>query len=558
MKKLLTLVAVAFVVFAVILTVVSSTKDSGKTENQVSQETATEKLERLIKKVDVEEKEPRKSPVTDDAINEQEELPNIDQNPIMLEGNGEIDIEIFSSPEKAGTGTDGWMIEIGKKFNAEKYEVDGKRVSVSIRKMDSGTGVDYVATGRYMPDAFAPSNELWGEMLKAKKVNVTLKTNRLVGNTAGVLLKQETYDKLVKKYGSVNLKTVVEATANNEITMGYTNPLASSSGLNFILSTLYSFNYTDPFSTEAVDGFMSFQANVPLMAQTTMQLRQSALSGSLDALILEYQSLQNLPELKSFVFTPYGVRHDEPLYSLTQSEEKNQVIDLFVEYCASEESQKLATEYGFNGQDDYVSELPVFSGEDIIRAQALWKEKKNSEKNVIAVFVADTSGSMRGEAINNLKKGLINAAKYINSENSIGLIAYNSRVYKILPIKKFDLNQRAYFQGAVEDLSADGGTTTYNAIIVAVDMLMKEKAKEENKDAELRIFLLSDGKEYSGLNLNDIRSVLEGTQIPVYTIGYNANIPALKEISQINEAASIDANSENVVYQLKQLFNAQT
>ena len=233
----------------------------------------------------------------------------------------------------------------------------------------------------------------------------------------------------------------------------------------------------------------------------------------------------------------------------------HEVIDRFVQYCATEESQKLADKYGFNAYEEYVSELPVFSGKDIIQAQALWKEKKDSGRSISAVFVADISGSMEGEAINNLKSSLINGAKYINKENSIGLVSYNSTVYKNLPIGKFDLNQRAYFQGAVEDLSASGGTATYEALLVAIDMLMEEK--ENNPNAKLMVFLLSDGNPNAGLVLNEVRPVLEGLKIPVYTIGYNANIPVLEEISSINEAAVINANTDNVVYLLRQLFNAQ-
>ncbi|NTV79759.1 MAG: glycoside hydrolase family 92 protein, partial [Clostridiales bacterium] len=45
--------------------------------------------------------------------------------------------------------------------------------------------------------------------------------------------------------------------------------------------------------------------------------------------------------------------------------------------------------------------------------------------------------------------------------------------------------------------------------------------------------------------------------IPVYTIGYNANIKAMESLSNINEAASINADSEDVVYKLMNLFNAE-
>ena len=71
------------------------------------------------------------------------------------------------------------------------------------------------------------------------------------------------------------------------------------------------------------------------------------------------------------------------------------------------------------------------------------------------------------------------------------------------------------------------------------------------------IFLLSDGDSNSGyVNLSNMQQVISGLRVPVYTIGYNADIAALQKISSINEAASIDATTDDVVYQLKNLFNA--
>jgi Ca-activated chloride channel family protein len=45
--------------------------------------------------------------------------------------------------------------------------------------------------------------------------------------------------------------------------------------------------------------------------------------------------------------------------------------------------------------------------------------------------------------------------------------------------------------------------------------------------------------------------------MPIYTIGYNANLPELKEISNLNEAVCTDADTENVVIKLRNLFNAE-
>ena len=86
---------------------------------------------------------------------------------------------------------------------------------------------------------------------------------------------------------------------------------------------------------------------------------------------------------------------------------------------------------------------------------------------------------------------------------------------------------------------------------------MLEKALTEHPDAKPMLFVLSDGDSNTGYNLNDVRDILETYAIPVYTIGYNADIAALEKISSINEAASINAETEDVIYKLKNLFNAQ-
>lgn len=70
-------------------------------------------------------------------------------------------VEIFTSPEKGGTGTDGWLNEMAKAFNGSGYTVDGKGVWVSGRSIASSLVVDYITSGKYVPEVFTPSNEMW-------------------------------------------------------------------------------------------------------------------------------------------------------------------------------------------------------------------------------------------------------------------------------------------------------------------------------------------------------------------------------------------------------------
>ena len=558
-KKGMIFAGIAVFVFVSVIVGMSLTKDMGKSEDEKTSEQTSQKMDELLKGVTVTNVTARKAAISDsDILSEEDELPDIKSYPLSVTGDGELNIEIFSSPEKAGDGTDGWLNEVAKKFNSEKLKINGKTATVSIRSVSSGLAVDYITSGKYVPDAITPSNEFWGKMIESKKVKVTLKKKRIVGNTAGVLFSKSKYDDIIKKYGSVNMKVISEATSKNEIQMGYTNPFVSSTGLNFLVSTLYSYDADDLLSSKAVEGFQKFQENVPLVSYNTMQMRKSAESGSLDSFVMEYQSVMNDPILKNdYVFTPFGARHDNPMYSVGDiSKEKDQLLDKFCEYCLNDENQDLAKDYGFNQYEKYKSELPDnISGDKLIKAQKLFKENKDSGKPIIAVFIADISGSMRGESINALQTSLINSMQYINKENYVGLVSYNSKVYINLPIAKFDLNQQAMFKGAVQDLDAVGQTATYDAVIVALDMI--QKAKKDHPDAKPMLFLLSDGEQNTGWSLDDINSVLESSEIPVYSIGYNANIEALKRISEINEAATINADSDDIIYQLKNLFNSE-
>ena len=197
----------------------------------------------------------------------------------------------------------------------------------------------------------------------------------------------------------------------------------------------------------------------------------------------------------------------------------------------------------------------VVNGSVLTAAQKLWKEKKNGNKPVAAVFVADVSGSMDGEPLHRLKESLLTGQKYLGRDNSIGFVSYSDRVTINLPIGKYDTNQQSMFVGTINSLQAGGGTATFDGIVVAMKMLQDELAM--NPDVKPLIFVLSDGETNEGHSLKDIRGLIETFKIPVYTVGYNANIQALQSISSINEAASINADTDDVMYKIGNLLNVQ-
>ena len=275
----------------------SKENDTDKNGNKIlSAEDIDKNLKNNAEKVTVTRNYAPKGTVSFDDTYAAEELPDIDNTyPVGVEPYGkDIVVEIFSSPEKAGTGTDGWMTEMAEEFNSSNAEVNGKSVGIRLRSISSGTQIDYIAAGVYTPDAISPSANIWCSILSDKGIKTQTITDRTVGNAAGILIDPTTYSSLESEYGTVDIKAIVDATANGTITTGYTNPFVSTTGLNFLAAMLTSFDESNPLSADAVKGFQSFQDNVPFVAYNTLQMRTAAESGTFDCMMMEYQSYSQM------------------------------------------------------------------------------------------------------------------------------------------------------------------------------------------------------------------------------------------------------------------------
>jgi len=494
-------------------------------------------------------------------------LPEIDTFPLVVlprSGANQTVAEIFVSSEKSSAEprTDSWMIEVAESFNDSGQTLsDGSTAQVAIRRIASGTAYQFIAAGKDLPAGYSPSNHLWIEMAKTHRPMAPV-SEQLVPNVAGLVMKSETASELTAKYGQLDAATLIEAVIAGDVVMGYTNPFASSTGLNFLLTVLDAFAEGDESRLVAADVasvFEQFQQQVPFVALTTLQIRESVEkeNGTLDAFVMEYQTYINSDSLRSgFEFVPFGIPHDNPLYAVGDvSPSELETLELFAAHAGEPRSSDLATEFGFE-PPPYQSTVAIPSGEILIEAQQLWKEKKDGGRPVYAVFVTDTSGSMAGSRVVSVQTALESALGFISPETSIGLVEFSDVARKRLDIAEFDLNQQGQFAAAVVDMNPRGGTAMYDGIILGLSMLSDVKATDP--DGKLLLFVLTDGETTSGLSFDDTAPVIAGLGIPVYTVGFEANIDELARLSSLVEAASINANEDDVEFKMASLFNAGT
>lgn len=485
-------------------------------------------------------------------------LADLSTFPITVQGKGQINFEIAAATELSASNPDDWLNIVAERFNRAGMKIGDKTVSVTVRKITSGEVLTYMVDGGYRPECYIPSNDAWGQMLTASGIKTITVKDRIAGNTAGVLMKNSVHKEFVQKHGEVNMANVLQAAIDGEIVFAYTNPYTSSTGLNILSSMLYAFDNNNPLSDTAVNKLIEYQRNAPTAAYTTAVLKNSAAKGIIDVMVMEEQAYMNTKELTdNYTYTPAGIRHDHPVYTFEYVDaEKQEAIRLFADYCLTDENQKLATEKKFNLHDDYVAQPNGMDGNGYLAAQRVWKKNKNGGRPVIAVFVADISGSMRGSRINALVESLKNTMNYIDSDNYVGLVSYDENVYVNLPVARFDDKQRAYFSGAIKDLRVAGNTATYNATLVGAKMLLD--AAKDVPDAKLLLFVLTDGETNAGYDLNRVMPIISALQIPVYTIGYEVGSSALSQLQQLsnlNEASCINTDVEGIVNVLRNLFN---
>jgi len=481
-----------------------------------SKDEALEQLSKILdKKVDFSQKENTyRANIQLTQTNLLSILPGINEYPMTLDANDSTQVEaveIFTSSEKAGKQRDGFYLEMAELFNRERIEIsNGKTAQIGIRKIASGLGAQFILAQRYVPDAFSPSNHLWGDMLSAQGIDVTQIAEVTAPNTAGVIVRKSKKNEITTN-NELDVQKLLNAVTGGSFSMGYTNPYQSSTGLNFLLTILNAFaegNEAEFLAPDVASAFEAFQQGVPFVAQTTLQMRDAAVnSGVLDALVMEHQSWVNVKGMGDYEFVPFGVRHDSPLYATPEADSaEREVLTLFAQFI--ENNRARTRDYGFGQNPKYKSDYSVANGATILGAQKIWKDKKSGGRPIAAMFVADVSGQ-----------------------------------------------QKSLFMGAVESLSASGGTATNDAVLVALNEL--NDYSKSNPDHKLVVFVLSDGETNKGLEYKKVVDIMQWTDIPIHTIAYELTSEHLKSMASLAEGAYIESSADSASYRIGNLLNSE-
>ncbi len=92
-----------------------------------------------------------------------------------------------------------------------------------------------------IPDGFSPVHHLWIEMVKSSGIRMTPIRKSMLKSVGAVVMRVKTADEIRERYGSLDLRSVIDSVVQGHIAMGYTNPYVCSTGLGL--------RYTDMAAT---------------------------------------------------------------------------------------------------------------------------------------------------------------------------------------------------------------------------------------------------------------------------------------------------------------------
>ena len=156
-----------------------------------------------------------------------------------------------------------------------------------------------------------------------------------------------------------------------------------------------------------------------------------------------------------------------------------------------------------------------------------------------------------------LKLSLLNGMQYISTDSEIGLVSFSDDVIIELPIGKLEGIHRSKFQSAVKNMSIRGNTHIYSGTLVAIKMI--QDYKQKNPNANFMIFVLSDGENTGGVSEQIVAQLIKSYGITVHCIGYgsDADMDSMKRLASYTEGFSEQINEDNVIYNMKNIFNSQ-
>lgn len=466
----------------------------------------------------------------------------------------------------ANTALKPWLESAVKKFNdSETKTANGQTAYAQVTYVEAGQAIADITAGQANPDLWIPDDKVWADVL-ADKGNANYQTDCV--STAQSPLVIAMWKPLAEALGwpgrSLGWLDVGSLAADQTawayysgnqfgetLRLGHTHPGLSSTGTETLLAVVQAAqSKTEAVTSEEVElpivkaSVGSFESAVSWFSKSTDSLGQTMLErgiGYLGAAVM-YES--------TVVYYGGGDPALVPIYPfegtfvathpacLNQSANSTQAeaAGLFRTYLTSEEAQRLALTAGLRPVNSAVAlgaPLDAAHGVDttqpktifgapsvqtIYAVQEIWSAAR---KPVNLVMLIDTSSSMGGSKIENVRTAAAQFIKQMGDTDYITIIAFANNPTILVDHEPVGPTRDQIVQ-AVTTLNASGSTALYDAIGSGAAAITRNNSAQ----ATNAMVVLSDGLDTNSQQYEFNQALFDlaaANDTTVFTIAYGSD-----------------------------------
>ena len=500
-----------------------------------------------------------------------------------------------------------WANDMIAEFNQSQRRINGQPIVVEMYPVLSGTSMRDILTGKITPVIWQPACQPWIDRLNdewrrthARNLVASAQSVVLTALVIGMwepmaqalgypdkpigwgdLLALSTNPKGWRAYGHPEW---------GAFKFGHSHPDFSNSALLSLTSLVYAaagkiagLTFADLERPEVITEVRAIeQAIVHYGDNSTWLMEQFAQKGPayLSALTLyEYTIMEANHKYPHKAFPVVAIYPKEGTFWIDYpfaildapwvTAEQRQAAELFRDFLLAEPQQKRLGNYGYRPARPNIPLAPPFDRAhglipemqptnalelpppEITKGiQALWHQTK---KKATVYLLLDTSGSMRGGAMTEARKGAEMFIKQMEREDQLQVVTFGKNV---APLGRF---------GSVKDvgelllknirgLSGEGNTRLYDAITLALQEIAQHKAAQPEPRL-YGIVVLSDGRDTSSRTSKhallarlpgNSDAAPESTKIFTIAYGGEADQTTLQEIAFASNGKLYEGTVENI------------
>ena len=481
-------------------------------------------------------------------------------------------LTIAISPEKAELFT-----QLVNDFNARKLKAsNGEQLRIATASLEPEEMIDAAIAGDFQ--AMSPDSSIWLDQLDRQYQAAQNTSAGLVGQTVRyavspvvIAMWRDAAQRLGWPQKAIGWSDLLnEATANKDFK--WSHPATSSaSGLLATLAEFYAatgktrgLTIEDVKTPQAQEYVNALEKTVRYYGEGEASIAQNVAEKGrnyLDAFVASEQIVINAnqkPGVDLVAIYPNegSLWQDHPLALLEASglsDLNRETFSAFATYITSPEAQQALLAKGYRPADLNIKldganspinadsgadpaqpqtslQVPAATVLDVVRESWLANKRRTN-----VMLVVDTSGSMEGEKIDNVKEALATFLDQIKSDaERVGLIEFYSDVTERVKISELK-NNRSNLVRAVTNLDPGGNTALLDGVAAAYERLQQL----DDPSRINAIVVMTDGKENaSTIGLSQLVARLQngnqrGVPVVIFAIAYgsDADMKVLQALS---------------------------